>query len=196
MTGGIGSGKSEVSRRLVARGAVLVDADAVAREVVAPGTPGLAAVAAEFGEQVLLPDGSLDRDRLGSIVFADDERRKALNAIVHPLVGTRMHELVQDAPDEAIVVYDVPLLAENDLAGQYDVVVVVDAPVEVQLGRLTAQRGMTEEAAKARITAQATRERRRAVADRVIDNSGSLESLDAQVAELWAELTRIRDRSR
>src|SRR5437879_307030 len=104
LTGGIGSGKSEVSRRLVARGAVLVDADAVAREVVAPGTPGLAAVVAEFGEQVLLPDGSLDRDRLGSIVFADDERRRALNAIVHPLVGNRMHELVQDAPDEAVVV--------------------------------------------------------------------------------------------
>jgi dephospho-CoA kinase len=196
LTGGIGSGKSEVSRRLVARGAVLVDADAVAREVVAPGTPGLAAVAAEFGEQVLRPDGSLDRDRLGSIVFADDERLRALNAIVHPLVGSRMRELVQDAPDEAIVVYDVPLLAENDLAGQYDVVVVVDAPVEVQLRRLTAQRGMTEEAAKARIAAQATRERRRAVADRVIDNSGSLEALDTQVAELWAELTRFRDRSR
>lgn len=196
MTGGIGSGKSEVSRRLAARGAVLVDADAVAREVVAPGTPGLAAVAAEFGERVLRPDGSLDRDRLGSIVFADDERRQALNAIVHPLVGSRMRELVQDAPDEAIVVYDVPLLAENGLAGQYDVVVVVDAPMEVQLRRLTAQRGMTEEAAKARIAAQATRERRLAVADRVIDNSGSLEALDAQVAELWAELTRIRDRSR
>jgi dephospho-CoA kinase len=196
LTGGIGSGKSEVSRRLAARGAVLVDADAVAREVVAPGTPGLAAVVAEFGEKVLLPDGSLDRDRLGSIVFADDERRQALNAIVHPLVGSRMSELVQDAPDEAIVVYDVPLLTENGLASQYDVVVVVDAPVEVQLRRLTARRGMTEEAARARIAAQATRERRRAVADRVIDNSGSLEALDAQVAELWAELTRLRDRPR
>jgi dephospho-CoA kinase len=190
LTGGIGSGKSEVSRRLVARGAVLVDADAVAREVVAPGTPGLAAVVAEFGERVLLPDGSLDRDRLGSIVFADEERLKALNAIVHPLVGHRMRELVEDAPREAIVVYDVPLLAENGLAGEYDVVVVVDAPVEDQLRRLTARRGMTEEAARARIAAQATREQRRAVADRIIDNSGSLEALDAQADALWADLTR------
>jgi dephospho-CoA kinase len=190
LTGGIGSGKSEVSRRLAAHGAVLVDADAVAREVVAPGTPGLAAVVAEFGEQVLLPDGSLDRDRLGSIVFADDERLKALNAIVHPLVGRRMLEMVEDAADEAIVVYDVPLLTENGLESQYDVVVVVDAPVEDQLRRLTTQRGMTEEAARARIAAQATREQRRAVADRVIDNSGSLEELGARVDDLWAELTR------
>jgi dephospho-CoA kinase len=189
LTGGIGSGKSEVSRRLVSLGAVLVDADAVAREVVEPGTPGLAAVVEEFGEDILHPDGTLDRDRLGSIVFADDARRESLNAIVHPLVGRRMQELVEDAPEDAVVVYDVPLLAENDLAGLYDVVVVVDTPVEEQVRRLTELRGMTDEAARARIAAQATRERRRAVADRVIDNAGTLESLTAQVDKLWAELT-------
>jgi dephospho-CoA kinase len=190
LTGGIGSGKSEVSRRLVSLGAVLVDADAVAREVVEPGTPGLAAVTEEFGEEILRPDGSLDRDRLGTIVFADEQRRARLNAIVHPLVGTRMQELVEDAPADAIVVYDVPLLTENDLAGLYDLVVVVDAPVEEQVRRLTELRGMTEEAARARIAVQATREQRRAVADRVIDNSGTIESLAAQVDDLWAELTR------
>ena len=190
LTGGIGSGKSEVSRRLVALGAVLVDADAVAREVVEPGTPGLAAVVAEFGEQVLRPDGTLDRERLGTIVFADDARRESLNAIVHPLVGHRMQELVEEAPADAIVVYDVPLLTENALAGLYDLVVVVDTPVEEQVRRLTELRGMTEEAARARIAAQATREQRRAIADRVIDNSGTLETLTAQVDELWAELTR------
>ncbi|GLY82605.1 dephospho-CoA kinase [Actinoallomurus iriomotensis] len=190
LTGGIGSGKSEVSRRLVALGAVLVDADAVAREVVEPGTPGLAAVVEEFGEQILLPDGGLDRERLGAIVFADDARRERLNAIVHPLVGRRMQELVDEAPADAIVVYDVPLLTENDLAGLYDLVVVVDAPVEEQVRRLTELRGMTEDAARARIAAQATRERRRAIADRIIDNSGSLESLAAQVDDLWAELAR------
>jgi dephospho-CoA kinase len=190
LTGGIGSGKSEVSRRLVALGAVLVDADAVAREVVEPGTPGLAAVVEEFGEQILLPDGGLDRERLGAIVFADDARRERLNAIVHPLVGRRMQELVDDAPADAIVIYDVPLLTENDLAGLYDLVVVVDAPVEEQVRRLTELRGMTEDAARARIAAQATRERRRAIADRIIDNSGTLESLTAQVDDLWAELAR------
>ncbi|MDN3351065.1 dephospho-CoA kinase [Actinomadura sp. DC4] len=188
LTGGIGSGKSEVSRRLVSLGAVLVDADAVAREVVEPGTPGLAAVVAEFGEDILRPDGTLDRDRLGLIVFADDGRRKRLNAIVHPLVGERMQALVEEAPGGAVVVYDVPLLAENGLAGLYDLVVVVDTPVEEQVRRLTELRGMTEEAARARIAAQATREDRRAVADRVIDNSGTLESLHAQVDKLWTEL--------
>ena len=188
LTGGIGSGKSEVSRRLAALGAVLVDADAVAREVVEPGTPGLAAVVAEFGDEVLRPGGGLDRERLGEIVFADADRRARLNAIVHPLVGERMEELVAAAPADAIVVYDVPLLAENDLAALYDLVVVVDTPVEEQVRRLTLLRGMTEEAARARIAAQATRERRRAVADRVIDNSGDLDSLTEQVEALWDDL--------
>jgi dephospho-CoA kinase len=189
LTGGIGSGKSEVARRLVAHGAVLIDADLIAREVVEPGTPGLAAVVAEFGEDVLLPDGTLDRERLGSIVFADAGRLAALNAIVHPLVGRRMRELAAAAPADAVVVYDVPLLTENDLAGDYDTVVVVDAPVETQLARLVGARGMTEEAARARIAAQATREQRHAIADHVIDNSGPLEKLSAQVDALWTELS-------
>jgi dephospho-CoA kinase len=189
LTGGIGSGKSEVARRLVAHGAVLIDADVAAREVVEPGTPGLAAVVAEFGEEVLLPDGSLDRERLGSIVFADAGRRAALNAIVHPLVGDRMRELNDAAPDGSVVVYDVPLLTENNLAGMYDTVIVVDAPVETQVARLVGARGMTEEAARARIAAQASREQRRAIADHVIDNSGTLDELSAQVDALWAELS-------
>lgn len=189
LTGGIGSGKSEVARRLVAHGAVLIDADVVAREVVEPGTPGLDAVAGEFGPDVLLPDGSLDRDRLGSIVFADAGRRAALNAIVHPLVGRRMQELFDAVPPGAVVVYDVPLLTENNLADLYDVVVVVDAPVETQVARLVADRGMTEEAARARIAAQATRDQRLAIADHVIDNSGSLGEVAAQVDALWAELS-------
>lgn len=193
LTGGIGSGKSEVSRRLAEHGAVIVDADAVAREVVEPGTPGLAEVVAEFGDGVLRPDGSLDRERLGSIVFADEERRGRLNAIVHPRVGERMRELVEQAPPHAIVVYDVPLIAENGLAGMYDLVVVVDASVEEQVRRLTERRGMTEADARARIAAQATREERLEIADRVIDNSGTLEALAAQVDELWAELKRRAD---
>ncbi|MFC9974108.1 dephospho-CoA kinase [Spirillospora sp. NPDC127200] len=188
LTGGIGSGKSEVSARLAAHGAVVIDADKIAREVVEPGTPGLAAVVAEFGEGVLLPGGGLDREKVGSIVFADAERLKALNAIVHPLVGERMQELMDAAPADAIVVYDVPLLAENGLAGAYDVVVVVDAPVRTQLDRLTERRGMTREAAQARIDAQATREQRRAVAHHVIDNSGSPADLRARVDALWEEL--------
>ncbi|MCP2338176.1 dephospho-CoA kinase [Actinomadura rupiterrae] len=190
LTGGIGAGKSEVSRRLAARGAVVIDADRIAREVVEPGTPGLAAVVAEFGDGVLLPDGAMDREKVGQIVFADPERLAALNAIVHPLVGERMQELMDAAPEDAIVVYDVPLLTENKLADMYDVVIVVDAPVELQLDRLTTRRGMTEEAARARIAAQASREERRAIAHHVIDNSGSLGDLDAQVAEIWSDLTR------
>ncbi|MBO2449729.1 dephospho-CoA kinase [Actinomadura barringtoniae] len=188
LTGGIGSGKSEVSAQLAAHGAVVIDADKIAREVVERGTPGLAAVVKEFGDEVLLPDGALDREKVGSIVFADPERLKALNAIVHPLVGERMQELMDAAPEDAIVVYDVPLLTENNLAEFYDVVVVVDAPVETQLDRLTAKRGMTEKAVRERMAAQATREARRAIAHHVIDNSGSLEDLKTQVDALWETL--------
>ncbi|MFC4908038.1 dephospho-CoA kinase [Actinomadura gamaensis] len=190
LTGGIGAGKSEVSRRLAARGAVVIDADRLAREVVEPGTPGLDAVVAEFGDGILTPDGAMDRERVGRIVFADPDRLAALNAIVHPLVGERMKALMDAAPDEAIVVYDVPLLTENELAGMYDVVIVVDAPVETQLDRLTSRRGMAEEDARARIAAQATREERLAIADHVIDNSASLDELDARVGEIWADLAR------
>jgi dephospho-CoA kinase len=195
LTGGIGAGKSEVSALLSERGALIIDADRIAREVVEPGTPGLAAVAAEFGEGVLLPDGGLDREQVGSIVFADRDRLAALNAIVHPLVGKRMQELMDAAPGDAIVVYDVPLLAETGLAEAYEVVVVVDAPVETQLERLTARRGMTEEDARARIAAQASREDRRAIATHVIDNAGSLDELKAQVDALWEDLVHRADRS-
>lgn len=189
LTGGIGSGKSEVSARLDERGAVVIDADKIAREVVEPGTPGLAAVVAEFGEDVLLPSGALDREKVGKIVFADPERLAALNAIVHPLVGGRMQELMDAAPADAVVVYDVPLLAENGLAPMYDEVVVVDAPEETQLDRLTSRRGMTEEDARARMANQASRAARRAVATRIIDNSGTLDDLKTQVDALWDALT-------
>ncbi len=196
LTGGIGAGKSEVSRRLSAQGAILIDADAIAREVVAPGTPGLGAVTEIFGAEVLRADGSLDREGLGEIVFADPAKLEALNEIVHPLVGERMAELERGAAPEAIVVHDVPLLAENDLAGGYDLVIVVDAPEQVQLDRLTRQRGMSAEQAQARMAAQASRDKRLAVADLVVDNSGSLAELDRQVGDLWAELrrrARLRD---
>ncbi|NVI90968.1 dephospho-CoA kinase [Actinomadura sp. BRA 177] len=190
LTGGIGSGKSEVSARLDERGAMIIDADKIAREVVEPGTPGLAAVVAEFGVDVLLPDGAMDREKVGKIVFADPDRLAALNAIVHPLVGARMQELMDAAPADAVVVYDVPLLAENGLAPMYDEVVVVDAPEETQLDRLVARRGMPEEDARARMAAQASREDRRAVATHIIDNSGTLDDLKTQVDALWESLTR------
>jgi dephospho-CoA kinase len=179
-----------VSARLAERGALVIDADKIAREVVEPGPPGLAAVVAEFGEDVLLPSGALDREKVGRIVFADPERLAALNAIVHPLVGERMRELMDAAPAGAVVVYDVPLLAENGLAPMYDEVVVVDASEETQLDRLTSRRGMTEEDARARMAAQASREVRRAVATHVIDNSGTLDDLKAQVDALWEALAR------
>lgn len=190
LTGGIGAGKSEVSRRLAAQGAVLIDADAIAREVVAPGTAGLAAVIDAFGGSVLRPDGGLDRDRLGEIVFSDPVKLERLNRIVHPLVGRRMAELEKAAGQDAIVVHDVPLLAENNLHSGYDLVVVVDAPEHVQLERLARQRHMSKERAKARMAAQATREKRLAVADLVVDNSSSLAELDRQVGDLWSELRR------
>jgi dephospho-CoA kinase len=190
LTGGIGSGKTEVSRRLAGLGAVVIDADAVAREVVEPGTPGLAEVIEAFGPEVLLPDGSLDRTRLGEIVFASPDQRGRLNAIVHPKVGARMAELEAAAGPDAIVVHDVPLIAENNLAGGFDTVVVVDASPAAQARRLTGQRGMTREQADARMGAQASREQRLAIADIVIDNSGSLAELDRQVGELWSVLRR------
>jgi dephospho-CoA kinase len=190
LTGGIGSGKSEVSKRLAAQGAVIIDADAIAREVVAPGTDGLAEVVQAFGAEVLGPEGELDRPRLGDIVFADPELRGKLNAIVHPRVGARMAELERGAGPGAIVVHDVPLIAENSMASAYDLVVVVDVPPRVQVERLVRYRGMTREQAQARMAAQARREQRLAIAGIVIDNSGSLAELDRQVGDLWAELRR------
>jgi dephospho-CoA kinase len=189
LTGGIGAGKSEVARLFASYGAVLVDSDRIAREVVEPGTEGLAAVVAAFGPQVLAADGSLDRPRLGAIVFADEERRAALNAIVHPLVRRRSAELQQAAGPDAIVVHDVPLLAENGLAPLYDLVVVVDAAEATRVDRLVRTRGMGADEARARMAAQATREQRLAVADIVIDNGGPLEELEPRVRAAWAQVT-------
>ncbi|MEV6763103.1 dephospho-CoA kinase [Streptomyces sp. NPDC051105] len=190
LTGGIGAGKSEVSRLLVGHGAVLVDADRIAREVVEPGTPGLAAVVEAFGPDVLAADGTLDRPKLGSIVFADPEKLAVLNSIVHPLVGARSRELENAAATDAVVINDVPLLAENGLARLYDVVVVVDVAPETQLDRLTRLRGMAEEDARARMAAQATREKRLEIADIVIDNDVPLDALEQRVAQVWTDLVR------
>jgi dephospho-CoA kinase len=204
LTGGIGSGKSEVSRRLEAHGAVIIDADVAAREVVAPGTPGLARVAEAFGAEVLGPDGALDRERLGAMVFRDPALRAKLNAIVHPLVREWMATAERAAAGRAaaeraaadaaggdlIVVHDVPLLAESRPADGFDLVIVVDTPPELQVERLVSQRGMTPDQARARMAAQASREQRLAIASLVIDNSGSLDDLDRRVAEVWADLVR------
>ncbi|MDJ0461702.1 dephospho-CoA kinase [Streptomyces sp. H27-C3] len=189
LTGGIGAGKSEVSRMLVSYGAVLIDADKIAREVVEPGTPGLAAVVEAFGQDILAADGRLDRPKLGSIVFADPARLATLNMIVHPLVGARSAELEDGADTDAVVIHDVPLLTENALAPLYDLVVVVDASTTTQLERLVRMRGMTEGEARSRMAAQASREQRLEIADLVIDNDGPLEALEPQVRKVWAELT-------
>ena len=195
LTGGIGSGKSEVARRLVAHGAVLIDADVAAREVVVPGSRGLKRIVAAFGDDVLSPDGSLDRARLGEIIFRAPELRARLNAIVHPLVREWMaaaeRTAVQAAdPPGPIVVHDVPLLAESRGKGGFDLIIVVDVPPELQIERLVSQRGMVQGQARARMEAQASREKRLQVADVVIDNSGSLDDLDHRVAEVWAEVER------
>jgi len=190
LTGGIGAGKSEVSRRLASYGALVIDADQIAREVVEPGTPGLAQVVGLFGTGVLAPDGTLNRQQLGEIVFGDDELRAKLNSIIHPLVGARLRELEQGADADAILVEDVPLIAENDLADFYDMVVVVDVPPRLQEERLVRDRGMTPDQVAVRMAAQASREQRLAIAGIVVDNSGSLAELDREVGELWAELSR------
>ena len=186
LTGGIGSGKSTVAALLAARGAVVVDSDRIAREVVEPGTPGLAAVVEAFGEQVRGADGALDRPRLAAIVFADPDARKRLDGIVHPLVRARAAELAAAAPEDAVVVHDVPLLVETGQAGSYDVVLVVEADGETRVRRLV-QRGLSEDDARARMAAQATDAQRRAAADVVLDNSGTEEELAAQVDRFWAE---------
>ncbi|MFD3429621.1 dephospho-CoA kinase [Nocardia fluminea] len=186
LTGGMGAGKSTVARTLVELGAVLIDSDAIAREVVAPGTPGLAALVEEFGERILSPDGSLDRPALAAVAFADDVSRGKLNAITHPLVGARTAELIGDAPADAVVVQDIPLLVENGLAPLMQLVVVVGAEEETRLRRLVEHRGVAEADARVRIAAQATDEQRRAVADVWLDNNGAPEVVEAQVRELWA----------
>ncbi|TFV87599.1 dephospho-CoA kinase [Blastococcus sp. CT_GayMR16] len=186
LTGGIGSGKSTVSRLLADRGAVIVDADAIAREVVEPGTPGLAAIVETFGSAVLAADGSLDRPALAAVVFTDPDQRRKLDAIVHPLVRERAIEVAAAAPPDAVLVNDVPLLAETGQEASYDLVVVVVADPETRVARLV-HRGLTAEDARARMAVQATDEQRRAIADVVLDNSGTPEQLAEQVERLWAE---------
>lgn len=192
LTGGIGSGKSTVAAMLRGHGALVVDADMVAREVVAPGCPGLRAVAAEFGAGVLGADGALDRAALGRIVFADPDARRRLEAMTHPLIARRTAELLASAPDGAVIVHDVPLLVERGQAGSYDLVVVVLARAATRLARLARHRGMTEQDAMVRLAAQASDEQRRAVADVVIDNDGGPEELTAEVDRLWDEWIRPR----
>jgi dephospho-CoA kinase len=187
LTGGIGAGKSAVSRRLVDLGAALVDADRIAREVVEPGTAGLAAVVEEFGPEVVRPDGSLDRDALGRVVFGDDDARRRLNAIVHPLIGARTAELAADAEQRGVEVllHDVPLLVEGHLAPAYHLVLVVEAPLEHRMHRLTRLRGMPEDDARARVAAQAGDEERRRVADVLLVNDRGLDQLAAHVRRVW-----------
>ena len=197
LTGGIASGKSTVSAILRELGAVVIDADALAREVVAKGTPGLAAVVEEFGDGLLAPDGELDRAAMGALVFGDESARRRLEAIVHPLVIERIVDLETHAPAGAVVVHDIPLLAESGRAagpdrGGFDAVVVVDAPQDVQVDRMVRDRGWTEEDALARIAAQAAPEDRHAIATYLIENTGSLEDLRAEVESVYAELEKLR----
>ncbi len=186
LTGGIGSGKSTVARLLAERGAHLVDADVLAREVVEPGTPGLAAIVDAFGQDVLTPDGALDRPALAAVVFGDAQARARLDGIVHPLVRARAVELISALPEDAVVVQDIPLLVETGQAASFDLVLVVEAGTDVRVARLVG-RGLTESDARARIAAQATDEQRRAVADVVLDNSGTPAQLAAQVDRFWSE---------
>jgi dephospho-CoA kinase len=187
LTGGIGSGKSTVAGRLAEHGAVLIDADKLAREVVEPGTPGLAAIVEAFGPEVLAEDGSLDRPKLAEVVFSSAEQRERLNGIVHPLVGQRTAEMLADAAEDAVVVHDVPLLVEKSYSPMYHLVVIVDADVEERVRRLAETRGMHETDARARIAAQASVEQRRAVADVWLDNSGTPDQVLAQADALWAD---------
>lgn len=188
LTGGIASGKSTVSAILAELGAVVIDADRLAREVVAKGTPGVEQVVAAFGPEILGPDGEMDRATVGRIVFADERKRKVLEAIVHPLVFERYAALEAAAPADGIVVHDIPLLAESGRVADFDAVIVVDAPHETQVERLLRDRGMSHEDADSRIAAQATREQRRAIATYVIENTGTREDLRQRVAEVFEQL--------
>ena len=190
LTGGIAAGKSAVSGMLEDLGAVVIDADVLAREVVRKGTPGLDAVVAAFGEEVLGADGELDRPAMARLVFGDADARRRLEAIVHPLVFERIVELEAAVPQDAVVVHDIPLLAESGRAGTFDAVLVVDAPAEVQVARMVHDRGWSEAEARARIDAQASRQDRLSIATHVIDNTGTLEDLRNRVAEVFEELSR------
>jgi dephospho-CoA kinase len=195
LTGGIGAGKSSVARLLAERGALVLDSDQAARAVVEPGTEGLAEIVRTFGAHVLAADGTLDRAALAELVFSDERRRSELNAIVHPRVRAWMAERAAAASPGAVVVQDIPLLVETGLTGLFDHIVVVDADDETRIARLVRDRGMTPDQARARIAAQAPRERRNAAADTVITNDGSLAQLAEAVAQLWRELDELRARS-
>ena len=190
LTGGIASGKSTVSAILRDLGAVVIDADRIARDVVARGTPGLADVVAVFGPDVLTPEGDLDRPAMARLVFGDDEARRRLEGIIHPLVHREIARLELEAPEGAVVVHDIPLLAEAgpERAAGFAAVLVVDSPKELQVARMVRDRGWSEEEARARMAAQASREERLAVATHVIDNRGTLEELRAAVEEAYRTL--------
>jgi dephospho-CoA kinase len=190
LTGGIASGKSTVAAMLRELGAVVIDADQLAREVVAKGTPGLDKVVERFGRDVLTPEGELDRPAVAAIVFEDEAARRDLEGIVHPLVHAEGRRLEAEAPDGALVVHDIPLLAEVGRADGFDAVLVVDAPGATQIARMVEDRGWTRDQAEARIAAQTTREQRRRIATHVIVNDGSVEDLRARVGEVYDELTR------
>jgi dephospho-CoA kinase len=187
LTGGIASGKSAVAARLAEHGALIIDADVLAREVVAPGTPGLAAIIARFGSGVVGPDGFLDRPALGEVVFADRAARADLEAIIHPAVRVRAAELVSAAPPGSVVVQVIPLLVEVGMTSAFDLVLVVDVEPDLQLARLRRREGFTEAEALARLAAQASRKTRLAAADVVIENNGTPAELDAAVDRFWAE---------
>ena len=188
LTGGIGSGKSAVAGLLADRGAVVIDADAIAREVVAPGQPALREIVQRFGTQMLHPDGTLDRGRLAGVVFSDPGDLADLKAITHPRIAARSAELLDAAPRDSVVVYDMPLLVEQGAVDGWDAIIVVDAPEDIRLERLVA-RGMDRADALRRMAAQATRAERLAAADHVVDNGGDVASLSRQVDSLWAALS-------
>jgi len=191
LTGGIGSGKSTISSLLEGKGAVIIDADAIVREVQLPGSAVLAELAEKFGSEVLAADGSLDRQAVANIVFTDPDALKALNAIVHPAVGKEMNRrMIEQRTTDHVVVLDIPLLTENPREGLQGKIV-VDVPVEVQVERLVKYRGFDEADARARISRQATREQRLATADFVVDNSGDLADLQPQIDKLWLWLNSL-----
>lgn len=185
LTGGIGAGKSTVSATFSELGGIVVDGDVISREVVRPGTEGLAKLVEAFGEDILQSDGTLNRPALAAIAFSDDELRATLNGIVHPLVGKRREELIAAAPDDAVIVEDIPLLVESQMAPMFPLVIIVHADEEVRVARLLEHRGFTEEDARARIRAQATVDQRRAVADVWLDNTGSADDLRQRAVALW-----------
>jgi dephospho-CoA kinase len=194
LTGGIGSGKSTVAASLARRGAIVIDADAIAREVVEPGMPALARLVERFGADILAPDGSLDRPALAAKAFVSDETRKELEGITHPAIGAEFIRRVSEAPKDAIVVHDVPLLVEANRAGDYAGVIVVDAPVDVRLARLV-DRGVAREDAERRMALQASDEERRKVATWWIDNAGDVDALEKQIETVWTDLQKMsRDR--